>query len=94
MAGLLNCRATAFESWLGTAGKGDSFVYHRGELGRDKAKDPSLAELADDMLEASNGRFDVVSKCGHVRGEIIGTGRVELLTRRDRGEIVYFARMR
>lgn len=88
----LNVRATVFETWLASAGRGDSFVYHRGELGRDKAQDARLADLAEKMLHLSNGRFDVVSVCGHIRSEIIGNRQVELITRRDRGEIIYCAR--
>ena len=56
--------------------------------------DPDIAAVADRLLELSTGRFDLVSGCGHVRGEIIGDGTLELLTRRDRGETVYLARKR
>jgi hypothetical protein len=90
----LNVRMIALQDWLTRSKKGEPFVYHRGELARDKQHDPSLCELAERMLTICNGRFDVVSECGHIRGEIIGSGAVELVTRRDRGETVYFARKR
>lgn len=80
--------------WLGRAKPGDRAIYHRGELARDKAGDPQLAELAEELLKLSNGRFDVVSECGHVRDEIIGTRRVELLTRRSGGETGYLVERR
>ena len=83
-----------FEQWLLSARPGEPFVYHRGELGRDSEHDPDLAALAERLRELSNARFDVVSKCGHVRGEVIGAGQIELLTRRERGESVYMARKR
>ena len=87
-------RCRMLERWLAEAGTGAIYVYHRGELGRDKLHDPDLAAVADRLLELSTGRFDVVSGCGHVRGEIIGDGTVELLTRREGGQTVYLARKR
>ena len=60
------------ERWLEEAEPGERFVYHRGELARDKLHDPRLSAMAERMLALSNGRFDVVSGCGHVRGEIVG----------------------
>ena len=80
--------------WLAEAKPGEKFVYHRGSVAADKVHDPHLARLADRLLELSNGRFDGISACGHVRFEIVGDGTVELFTRRDRGETVYLARKR
>lgn len=85
------CRADLFERWLETAAVGQGFVYHRGELSRDRQRDPVLSRLADRVLGLSNGRFDVVSTCGHIRGRIIGTGAVRMVTMRDQGETVYLA---
>lgn len=89
-----NVRLSALDYWLVRSERNEPFVYHRGELARDKQNDPNLSALAERMLKISNGRFDVVSECGHIRGEIVGSGTVELVTRRDRGETVYFARKR
>ena len=83
-----------FNKWLAEAKPGEKFCYFRGELAYAKQFDPHLARFADKLLELSTGRFDQVSACGHVRGEIIGDGTVELITRRDRGETVYLARKR
>ena len=80
------------DQWIGDAARREQFVYHRGELARDRAWDPGLAALADAMLALAAGRWDLVSRCGHIRGELIGSGKVELATRRQRGETVYFAR--
>jgi hypothetical protein len=74
----MNIRSLAFDHWLENAAPHEPFVYHRGELARDKAQDPDLAALADRMLQASTGHFEVVSLCGHVRGEIIGTKELEV----------------
>ena len=82
------------ERWLAESTVGAVYCYHRGELGRDRLHDPDLAAVADRLLELSAGRFDVVSGCGHIRGEIIGDGTLELLTRREHGESVYLARKR
>ena len=79
------------EWWLEDAEPGERFIYHRGELARDKVHDPELSAVAERMLALSNGRFDVVSSCGHIRGEVIGSRQVELLTKRERGEILYIA---
>jgi hypothetical protein len=88
-------REAALDRWLDRAKPGELFIYHRGELGRDKQADPDLSALADKLLEKCAGRFDIVSRCGHVRGEIVGTGKVELVTlQREGGECVYAARMR
>lgn len=85
-------RLAVLDRWLDTAQRGELLTYHRGELARDKAADPALAALADRMLEISNGDFNVVSRCGHIRGRIVGSRLVELITRRERGESVYLAR--
>lgn len=82
------------DRWLASARPGDRLAYHRGDLARDKLYDPGLAALADRLLELSNGRFDVISDCGHCRGEIVGTRQIELLTRREHGETVYLAERR
>ena len=86
-------RLKMFEGWLeGELLPGAPFfIYHRGELARDRAHDPDLAALADRALTASDGKFDVVSKCGHVRGRIVGSGQVRLVTRKERGETAYMA---
>lgn len=88
-----NLRLVEFEKWLkGHLMPGSQeYIYHRGELARDKVKDPNLQALADRTLEVSNVRADKVSKCGHVRGEIKGTGQVKLFTRREQGELAYIA---
>ena len=90
--GMIRC--AMLERWLQEATPGAVYCYHRGELGRDKLHDPDLAAVADRLLHLCVGRFDVLSRCGHIRGEIIGDGTVELLTRRDRGESIYLARRR
>ena len=85
-------RIRLFDRWLaGTPPNVPAFVYHRGELARDRRTDPALDELAEHVLRASDVRADVVSSCGHVRGEIVGSGQVRLFTRMDRGERVYVA---
>jgi hypothetical protein len=89
---MLNVRATMLEGWLADIARREQFVYHRGELARDRALDPGLSALADTMLGHAAGRWDVVSRCGHIRGELIGTGKVELVTRRERGETIYVAK--
>jgi hypothetical protein len=87
-------RCAMLERWLAEATTGAVYCYHRGELARDRLHDPDLAAVADRLLELSTGRFDLVSGCGHVRGEIVGDGTLELLTKRIRGETVYLARKR
>lgn len=82
------------ERWLQEAEPGERFVYHRGELARSKQHDPNLARVAERMLHLSNGRFDVVSNCGHIRSQIVGDGSVQLLTQRVRGETLYIAQRR
>lgn len=89
-------RLRRFEMWL----QGDlpypCYVYHAGtSIARDKQIDPDLARLADRVLEVSTGEFDLVSRCGHVRGHLTGSGQVELCTRRAaNGERLYLARRR
>lgn len=83
-----------FERWLVDRSLGERFVYHRGELARDAERDPDLAKLATRVREESTGRFDEVSVCGHVRGETVGNGSVEIVSRRERGELVHVARRR
>jgi hypothetical protein len=85
-------RQRVIERWLSAARPGDQMVYHRGELYRDKLRDPDLAAAAQRMLELSTGRFAIISKCGHERGLLVGSRTVELVTRRERGELVYMAR--
>ena len=80
-----------FDVWLAAAKPGAKLVYHRGLLAADKVHDPHLARLADRLLELSNGRYDVLSACGHIRGEIRGSGQIELFTRREHGATVYLA---
>lgn len=88
-------RLALFERWLASAEPGESFVYFRGEsIAAAKENDPTLQVLADQMLRHADYRGDIISTCGHIRGEIIGSGEVELVTRRDRGELVYIARKR
>lgn len=87
-------RLSLFERWMAAALPGQRIAYHRGDLARDKLYDPDLAALADRLLKLSNGRFDVVSECGHVRDEIVGTRQIELLTRREGGETVYLVERR
>ena len=77
------------DAWLAEAKPGDKLVYWRGSVAADKLHDPHLARLADRLLELSNGRYDVLSNCGHLRGEIVGSRQLELLTRREYGETVY-----
>ena len=55
------------------------------------AADPALDQLADRIQRASAARFAIVTKCGHVRGEIIGTGEVQMITGREQGETIYLA---
>lgn len=84
----------AFEAWLERAMAGDRYRYHLGELGSDKEADPEVEAIADRLLHAANGHFDVVSGCGHLRSEITGTGEVELLQRPDAGQRSYLAQKR
>ena len=78
----------------GQAASTEPFVYHRGELTRDAVIDPELATLAGRLRELSTGVFVECSGCGHPRGETIGAGQLELATRRQSGELVYFRRKR
>jgi hypothetical protein len=87
-------RLQLFDTWLTNDALGDRFVYHRGELARDAAADPDLAAVAAKVRALSTGRFDEVSVCGHVRGETIGSGKLEIVSRREHGEIVHLARRR
>ena len=77
------------EKWLLTAKPGQRFCYFRGEVGREKQTDPYLARLCERLLHLAVGRFDVLSACGHVRGEIIGAGEVVITSTRVRGEQVH-----
>lgn len=87
-------RDRMLDRWLHDAEPGSRLIYHRGELARDKLHDPRLSAVAERMLALSNGRFDIVSGCGHVRGEIVGSKQVELLTKKERGETLYIAERR
>ena len=80
-----------FEQWFAEAKAGDKFVYHRGLLAADKLHDPALARLADRLLALANCRVAVLSSCGHLRGEVVGSKDIELLTARQHGETVYMA---
>lgn len=87
-----NVRLEAFLFWLEHPELGQELIYHKGELARDAEQDPQLAELSERLRELSNGEYDIVSKCGHVRGHVSGTRVIELVTSRIRGGIVYIAR--
>lgn len=89
-----NVRLSLFERWMAKAQPGQRLAYHRGDLARDKVYDPDLERLADHLLRLGNVRADVVSKCGHIRDEIIGTRQIELLTGRENGETVYLVERR
>ena len=80
-----------FERWFTEAKPGDKLVYARGSLAYEKQYNASLARLADRLLTLSNGEFEVLSPCGHSRGLIVGSRELELLTKREHGEIVYLA---
>jgi hypothetical protein len=54
--------------------------------------DPDLHQVADRVLEVSTVRADIVSVCGHVRGELIGSGQFEVTSYLDHGERVHIAR--
>lgn len=86
-----NIRLQLFEQWFATAKPGSTFVYHRGELGRDRRDNPVLGELADRILKTSDCSKPIVSTCGHVRGWIHGTGDVRLFTRREQGTLAHVA---
>lgn len=88
----LTIRERAFEAWKRHAPPGSVYRYHHGEFGADRRQDPELELLADRLLKASNGDFDVVSGCGHIRDHIDGAGEVELLQRPDGGQRSYLAR--
>jgi hypothetical protein len=87
-------RERAFDDWLARAAPGQEFTYHRGHLALDREHDRDLAALQDRLQQLSDGQFDLVTACGHVRGEIVGAGQIQLLARRNRDETVYFARKR
>lgn len=89
-------RERLFTRWLARAQRGQIFVYHRSEesLARDVTRDDDLAQLAEVIRRRSTGFFEEVSTCGHVRGSTTGTGQLELLTRREKGETTYFCRKR
>jgi hypothetical protein len=87
----VNLRLNDFESWLRkplTRG----YVYHKGELARDAARDPELAALAARVREVSTGAWEITSRCGHQRGFLAGSGKVEVTTRLERGERVHIVR--
>lgn len=88
----VNVRLNMFEHWLRTPALGRSFCYHRGELARDAERDPGLAALAARVREVSNAEYATISRCGHERGRVIGTGQVEVTTRPERGERVHIVR--
>jgi hypothetical protein len=87
-------RLRIFEAWLASPHTLRQMVYHRGHLAFDRKDDPELAGLADRVLELSDGEFDLVSKCGHVRGHLSGSRTLRLFTRRERDEIVYLCEKR
>lgn len=74
---------TLLDLWLSGRLPHRELVYHHGNLAKDRKRDKALAELADRLQELSDGRFDVVSKCGHIRGHIIGQGKVRLVQRHE-----------
>ena len=76
------------DRWLAEAKPGDKLAYHWGSVAADKVHDPHLARLADRLLELCSGRFDTSSRCGHIRGQVVGSGQIELPTKREHGEIV------
>lgn len=86
--------ATLFERWLAEAEPGAIFVYCRGQLALDRVDDPALGKLADRIQSLSTGQWDQVSRCGHVRGRVVGTRILEISTRRERGETAYLAKKR
>ena len=87
-------RAALFERWLAEAEPGAIYCYHRGELARDRVGDEILDALANRVQSLSCGSYDVVSRCGHVRGLLVGTRVVEVSTQRQQGETMYIARKR
>jgi len=89
-----NLRLQLFEDWFATAEPGATFIYHRGELGRDRRDNLALAELADRVLKDSDCSKPIISVCGHVRGWIHGTGKLRLFTRREQGTIANVAMRR
>lgn len=88
---LRDWRLQHFERWLADPHGPPGYVYHVGELARDKVRDPALAAVAQRALELSDCSKAVVSRCGHVRGWLTGARRVRLVTRRERGETLYIA---
>jgi hypothetical protein len=87
-------RRVLFDQWLAGAKAGDEFIYFRGQLAIEREHDPDLADLADHLQHLADHTWVVVTPCGHERGEIIGSGQVQLFTRRDRDDTVYIARKR
>jgi hypothetical protein len=83
-----------FDRWWATATPGAEFVYHKGDLASARQHDRALAAFADRLQHLSTGRWDVITKCGHCRGEVVGSGQLALLTRRVQGESVYIVRKR
>jgi hypothetical protein len=57
-------------------------VYHRGHLALDR------------LLELCDGEFDLVSKCGHIRGHLSGDRTLRLFTQRSGDETVYLCEKR
>jgi hypothetical protein len=84
--------ASFVAEWLQRAKPGQAVIYHRGELACDKQTDAILRQVADRVLAVSTGRFDLLSRCGHIRGELVGTGEFEITSRPGHGERLYIAR--
>ncbi len=80
-----------FRDWLQGQPRTPRYRYHVGDLSLEAAENPAVAALAALAREVSNGVYVEVSKCGHPRGKTVGTGRVALVTRRDRGETAHLA---
>ena len=80
-----------FERWFAEAKPGDKLAYFRGELAYTKQHDLHLARLCDRLLQLAVGRWDVLSACGHLRGEVVGAGELMLTSTRVRGEVVHLA---
>ena len=72
-----------------TAKPNERFCYFRGEIGLAKQTDPHLARLCDRLLHLAVGRWDVLSACGHLRGEVVGSGELVITSTRVRGELVH-----
>ena len=52
---VLNVRASMLANWLADVARREQFVYHRGQLARDRTLDPRLSALADTMLALPPG---------------------------------------